>query len=111
MNCQFCQQHLSYPENKGIDDTISQNELNHLLFCAPCQTLYRMENKQLAAIILLTIIRGEEYRFVSRLEDSECYIWAPYNVDKGGVIMYFDSWPNITPANINNKIKTYLLFQ
>jgi len=113
MNCQFCQQQLTYPQDEY---TASDEEGpvidGYLLFCQPCQTIYRVESGILTATCLLTSINGKGYRFIYRYRenpiDTYDYIWTK----EGGVIMIFRHSPtNITPANVNNKIRTYLTFQ
>jgi hypothetical protein len=73
--------------------------------------LYRIEDKKLAAFILLTIIKGEEYRFIARLipeSDPYYYIWTPGGAEQ---TIYFKELPKINPNNVYHKIRTYLTFQ
>ena len=114
--CSFCNQDAKYTPLKEM----SYHGVG-IYFCYTCNTEYLYyQSGDLASTSIYTEISGKMYRWTITSMNS-CHLWQIKTPGIPGVkkneglflIKNFssnDALPNITPQNINEKIKTWLVF-
>jgi len=115
--CQFCQQ---FPLYNPLE------EMEHygvkIFFCHTCKAeyLYWRTNQNYSSVSLYTEIQGKMYRWTYRTQGYSQLWWVKNpgipgtrrNRDLQSILHVSpeEGIPDITPANINSRVRTWLLF-
>lgn len=121
--CKFCSKTADYSPIHELDSTVFQQRLL-VYFCSDCKAeylVYKRSNK-LYSTSLYTKINDRLYRWSVISEDS-AQLWLVkepglpgISINKGlSIVKSFfplegDAIPALTPENINEKIRTWLVF-
>lgn len=102
MNCHYCDQPCSQPSKfaRWQNDSWYDNSWS----CYHCHTFYHK-----GKINLITEINGEEFCLQFLYEPSE-FPASLFATKNSKTILNFEKHPDINPGNINEKVKTYILF-
>lgn len=115
--CRFCQQPVPY----SPIDQASKMGLD-IYWCQTCQAeyLYFRDSTFASSCSLYTQIKDKTYRWTTTATDRSIlwYVKTPgtpkITINKDCELLYSmgpeDNQPNITPNNIQHKVKTYLIF-
>lgn len=117
--CKFCSNMAAYSPLHELDSSI--NKRIAIYFCVDCKAeyLYWRHNDSLYTWSLYTNINDKVYRWSVIQDDDLASLWLVkvpgvpgIQVNKGvSHIKSFDApLPDITPTNINEKIRTWLVF-
>jgi len=115
--CRFCQQ---FPPSAPLEEMESYGV--NVFFCPPCKAeyLYWRTSHNYSSVSLYTEIQGKTYRWTCMSQGISTLWWVKNpgipgtrrNIDMQSILYISpeEGIPDITPANINDKVKIWLLF-
>jgi hypothetical protein len=121
-NCHFCLQPTRYvPLSVGDDYSLNKIRILKVHFCHRCRAEYTFwgdSTGELSAVHLYTTINDKMYRWSTSPNDKSGRLWyvehpgiVGNKPNKGLVLLKnFEDHPDITPANIEEKVRFILPF-
>lgn len=106
--CKYCDawMELARVEKGGTDLITGKQYYNEVWTCEKCVALFFYNDEDLETTVLETKIREQVYGWMTSLKHNQSFI-----TKLGQSVQEFDFVStDITPANVREKIKTYLSF-